>query len=230
MERQHFDVLLLDEGTPFERYVAAASLRDGRCVDHAQQIRPAHLISDAASLSVLLLRMRTTSWLFVLTSDRVGGIVTHADLQKAPVRLWLFGLATLVEMHLLAMVRILYPHDSWRSRLTQGRVAQAECLYKQRLARDEDMDLADCLQLCDKRDLVLKSAVGRAALGMSKKKAESFLDDVEHLRDRLAHGQDIVGGTDWPTVIDLAQRIDSLLTQLEQWWIGQQAGRPNPRP
>src|SRR5438552_7361831 len=67
MERQHFDVLLFDEGTPFEKYVAAATLRDGRCVDHAQQIRPAHLITDAAYLSVLLPRMRTTSWRFVLT-------------------------------------------------------------------------------------------------------------------------------------------------------------------
>ena len=84
-------------------------------------------------------------------------------------------------------------------------------LYKERKARNEEIDLADCLQICDKRDLILK-LVGYGELGFeSKGKAERLFEDAENLRNRLAHSQDLVLGTSWAEVIDLAASLDRFL-------------------
>jgi hypothetical protein len=217
MNREGFDVLPLDEGGPIERYVEAG-LCGPRCGDSAQVIRAGNLIADSAPLSALLGRMRQTSWQFVLVGDHVGGIVTHADLQKAPVRLWLFGLVSVLEMHLLALARALYANDTWQDCLSPARVDKANALFAQRRARNEEIDLADCLQFCDKRDLVLGRAEGRAALAFDEvDRALSFLKSAESLRNRLAHAQDITSGTDWPSVIDLALGIQSTLARLDEW-------------
>jgi hypothetical protein len=70
-----------------------------------------------------------------------------------PVRLWLFGRVTLIEMHLLRLIREHYPAEGWRQQLSPARLEAAGRLLRQRQARHEAVDLADCLEFCDKRDL-----------------------------------------------------------------------------
>jgi len=84
-----------------------------------------------------------------------------------------------------------------------------------RYVRREEIDVADCLQICDKRDLILKKG-GSARLGFeSKSKANGFFSDAEDLRNRLAHSQDLVLGTSWPAVIDLAIHLYAFLQSFE---------------
>jgi len=117
----------------------------------------------------------------------------------------------------LHLIRDYYPNDSWEEALSPGRLNKAKELYKDRLARNEEIDLADCLQLCDKRTLVLKGKRIRECLAFrSNGEAKRFLEDVEKLRDRLAHGQDIVAGSSWPEVFSLAQKTEKVLEQREQ--------------
>jgi len=47
---------------------------------------------------------------FVVVRRGVSGIVTRADLRKPPVRLLLFGLVSLLEMHLSYWTRELFPN------------------------------------------------------------------------------------------------------------------------
>jgi hypothetical protein len=86
-----------------------------------------------------------------------------------------------------------------------------------RLARNEEIDLADCLQLCDKRTLLLKDDRLRESLSLgSNSQAERFLKGIEKLRDRLAHGQDIIAGSSWPAVFSLVQQTEKVLEQRER--------------
>ena len=81
--------------------------------------------------------------------------------------------------------------------------------------RNEAIDLADCLQCADKRIIVLKSDSLRHALGFpSKGKGEELLKALEHLRDELAHAQDILTGR-WPQLVEFAQRAEELLAACE---------------
>ena len=117
----------------------------------------------------------------------------------------------------LHLIRDYYPDDSWQGSLSPGRLKMAKDLYTRRLARNEEIDLADCLQLCDKRTLLLKDDRLRESLSLgSNSQAERFLKGIEKLRDRLAHGQDIIAGSSWPAVFSLVQQTEKVLEQRER--------------
>lgn len=155
--------------------------------------------------------------LFVEVLGHVSGIVTRGDLQKAPVRMWLFSLVTLVEMQFLRIIRNAYLDDEWKESLKQNRIEAAQRLLSIRQVRDEAIDLADCLQLCDKRDIILENKDVRTALGLENKKtAKKFLEKLERLRDEIAHGQDILTGN-WPDLINLAIETEKVLKACENY-------------
>ncbi len=148
---------------------------------------------------------------FVLDRNRVDGIVTRGDLQKAPVRMLLFGLITTLEMLLLSLVKESYPNDVWQGSLKLTRLDKAKALHAQRQSRNEAIELSDCLQFCDKTSLVLDKPDAWARLCDSRGTAARVLRSAEALRDRLAHAQDIVSGSSWPETIDLVGNIQTFL-------------------
>jgi hypothetical protein len=218
MKERDFDVLPLeDEEGTITGYVERSSLGSGRCADYERSFFPSEVVADSTPLETLFKILWDSPQVFVLENNVIAGIITRADLQKAPVRILLFGLVTLLEIQILQLIRVYYPNDSWEEALSPGRLDKAKDLYTERLARNEEIDLADCLQLCDKRTLVLKDKRIRESLSFgSNGEAERFLEDVEKLRDRLAHGQDIVAGSSWPEVFSLAQKTEQVLEQREQ--------------
>jgi hypothetical protein len=176
---------------------------------------PINLVDDTTPLLDALSLMRQSPRLFVRVLGQVGGIVTHGDLQKAPVRMWLFGLISLVEMQLLRLIREAYPDDSWTQFITPKRLGIAEKVMADRQQRNTAIDLADCLQLSDKREIILGSDVLREVVGFAdKKQGETLLKELEQLRNNLAHAQDIVTGY-WPEIVDLADQAEALLRHCE---------------
>lgn len=152
---------------------------------------------------------------FVLSQDQVSGIVTRGDLQKAPVRMWLFGLISLFEMQLLRLIRLHYPNEAWKSLLTQSRLDGAQKILDGRAKRNEAIDLSDCLQFCDKKTVILKSEAIRGVLGIeNRKELEDMLDEAQKLRNNLAHAQDIITGF-WPEIVELAEKIEICLERCE---------------
>ena len=211
MEERNFDVMGLHDGERISRYVARNLLGEGTCNDHGRRIEPTEIVSSTTPLIHLLPIMKNRDHLFVLDGARLESIVTPADLQKPPVRMLLFGLVSLFDMFLLTLVRKHCPKETLPETLKPNRLTEAQKLYEARKARNEEIDLADCLQICDKRDLILKF-VGHGELGFeSKGKAERLFKEAENLRNRLAHSQDLVLGTSWAEVIDLATSLDRFL-------------------
>jgi len=173
------------------------------------------LVDDTTPLLVALSLMRQSPRLFVRVLGQVGGIVTHGDLQKAPVRMWLFGLISLVEMQLLRLIREAYPDDAWKQFITPKRLGLAEKVLADRQQRNAAIDLADCLQLSDKREIILGSDVLRDVVGFAAKKhGETLLTELEQVRNNLAHAQDIVTGY-WPQIVDMADQAETLLRHCE---------------
>lgn len=217
MEAHDYDVLGVEDRGSLCGYVERSRLGQGRCGDYQQIFHPSELIAASTPLIELLPLLRQKPRLFVLEGNRITGIVTCGDLQKAPVRMLLFGLVTLLEMNLLRLVRIYYPHDTWQPLLKKERLIAAKHLWDQGRARNEAIDLVDYLQFCDKRDLILASTEIVERLGLkSKRYGERFLKAAEALRNKLAHAQDLVGGSSWPEVIFLAQEIEGLLQRCEE--------------
>lgn len=211
MEQHGYDVLgLVDEGR-IARYVRTEDLIGGASGDHARTIESSQILASTTPLIELLPLMKTESPYFVLEGAKLNSIVTRADLQKQPVRMLLFGLVSLMDMHLTVMVQRNFAGDSYIELLAPKRREAAQKLHKERIGRNEEIDLADCLQICDKRDLILKK-VPAGRLGFeSRGKAERFFKSAEHLRNNLAHSQDLVVGTTWAEVIDLTICLDNFL-------------------
>jgi hypothetical protein len=190
---------------------------DGNLADHIISFSDSELIDETGSLAEAFVLMRESPRLFVRILGRVGGIVTRGDLQKAPVRMWLFGLITLVEMQMLRIIRESYIDGSWKQQLSKKRLELAQSILEERRSRNHAIDLMDCLQFCDKRDIILKNDELRQALGINSIKAGNrFLDDLERLRNSLAHAQDIVAGN-WPGIVDLAEKTEQLLHNCERF-------------
>ncbi len=219
MKMQDFDVVGIKTGEKITGYVERSSLisaKSGKCSDYQRLFHPQELIAISTPLLKLLPILQQTPRLFVLDCNQVSGIITCGDLQKAPARMLLFGLVTLLEMNLLRLVRLYYPQDSWQKILKPERLEVAQKLWRESQERNEATDLLDYLQFCDKRELVLNQPELLQQLGLkSKRFGERFLKSAEQLRNRLAHAQNLVSASSWIELISLAEAMEILLIRCE---------------
>ena len=220
MQTQDFDVVGIETGDTITGYIERSSLmqaKSGKCIDFQRVFHPKELIAISTPLIKLLPILQQTPRLFVLDCNQVSGIVTCGDLQKAPARMLLFGLVTLLEMNLLRLVRLYYPQDSWQKVLKPERLGVAQRLWRESQQRNEATDLLDYLQFCDKRELVLNQPELLEKLELkSKRSGERFLKSAEQLRNRLAHAQNLVSGSSWIELISLAEAMETLLIRCEE--------------
>lgn len=213
-----FDVVAVEGAQGISGYIERSAIlsAQGLCRDHLQPFHPSELVAISTPLLKLLPILRHRPRLFVLDCNQVSGILTCGDLQKAPVRMLLFGMVTLLEMNLLRLIRRYYPQDAWQPILKPDRVTAARRLWQGRQAHNDATDLLDYLQFCDKRDLLLHHTVLVERLGLtSKRGAERLLKGAERLRNNLAHAQDLVNGSSWAELLDLVSEIEDLLQRCE---------------
>lgn len=201
-----------DPEGPIVGYVERQSLESGLVGEYIESISPPDLVSDSTPLGVLLAGFETRDWVFVLVGREVQAIITKADLNKPPARLYLFGLISLLEMHLGYWARQVYPGDEWIKELSPGRLISARKLLRNRRRRNHQIGLFECLQFCDKCDLVLASKEVRSSLGLGGlRNSRRALRRAEDLRNRLAHSQDdLAQGVSWPALIALVNWIEEL--------------------
>jgi hypothetical protein len=139
-------------------------------------------------------------------------VITRRDLQKPPLRMWLFGAITVLDTNLTWAIETLYPDNAWQDRITPGRWEKATALHAERQRRGADCRMVDCLQIKDKADILAREPACLALLGLaSRREAERFTRDVEKLRNHLAHAQELESG-DLATAARLASFIDSILS------------------
>ena len=96
MKDQKFDVFGIEDKGIICGYIEQAILENGPCMQYQREFHASELIAESTPLIDLLPILHDGSQIFVLDRNRVSGIVTRGDLQKAPVRMLLFGLVTLL--------------------------------------------------------------------------------------------------------------------------------------
>ncbi len=218
MEEKDYDVVGVREDGLVSGYAKRddLSLEDGDQVGiHLVRFKPEDMISESTPLLYVFEALRNSPRVFILILGRVGGILTKGDLQKIPVRMWLFGLISLIEMQLLRIIRNYYPDDSWKPLISLRQITAAEALLADRQRKNEAIDLADCLQFCDKRDIVLKSDELCRLIELDVKMLEKQLKFLGNLRNELAHSQDIITGN-WLGIVDLVAGAEKILHRFEK--------------
>jgi hypothetical protein len=216
MEKLDFDILGIQNDGIIYGYVERVGLGLGPCKKYERLFRPSEIISSSTPLIDLLKLLHDVPRIFVTEHDRVTKIVTRGDLQKAPVRMLYFGLITLLEMQLLRLIRENFPNSSWKKHLSKKRLDKAEKLRSMRKKRNEDLDLADCLEICDKIKIVCQMRDIREFIENNFRKLNKLSESIQELRNKLAHANDLVEGSTWPCVISLAENVEQILCFLEK--------------
>jgi hypothetical protein len=218
LERLDFDVAgVRNESGRIIGWAQRTALVEGVCGKHTVSFDPHNLASDATPLIEIVRMLSEQERLYVVVRRGVSGIITRADLRKPPVRVLLFGLISLLDMHLSYWIRELFPNDSWREELSDARRTKVAELLAARKLRNEEISAIDCLQLCDKRDILIGSEDARTMLELgSKSKATKILKAIEYVRDRLAHSQDdFTGEGGWPELAATIADIERMLVASE---------------
>lgn len=221
MEENEYDCIGIEENGRVIGYIDKTNLGTQEvCNAFLMPFLPSEIISDTTSLVKTLYLLKDSDRIFILVGNRIDKLVTPSDLQKAPIQLFLFGLVSLVEMHLLTLIENKLEDSSWQQYLTKGRLESARNLFKERKKRNEQMGLIDCLQLCDKREIVIRNSTIRNLLFESKGRGEKFLKSLERLRDNLAHAQIFTSNFSTVEIISLVEQTEELLGKCEEAFKG----------
>jgi len=217
MEQQGYDVIGIRRNGLIIGYVTKEKLSDRAVIpEDICYFTETELVDDTANLVEVFKMLRTRPQIYVKYLNEVCGIVTKGDLQKAPVRMWLFGSVSFLEMQLLRVIRGCYPNESWKVYLKDKRLEMARKLFEDRKAKNEEIDLADCLQFCDKIDILESISKIKMHAGITPQRpVKALLNKAKDLRDNLAHAQDIITGR-WPEIAETMEGIESLLEDLEK--------------
>ncbi|MGB5833811.1 MAG: hypothetical protein WBG92_17730, partial [Thiohalocapsa sp.] len=112
---------------------------------HGELLRsfaPAQVVPRDAPLSEVVPVLNHYGFCVGTAMGDVAGAITRGDMQQPVVRMWLFGIITLMEMELLERIRERWPDGSWTALLSSGRLDKAQTLLDERRRRGQHIDLA----------------------------------------------------------------------------------------
>jgi hypothetical protein len=207
----NFDVVGVRRGGQVWGFVERPLPDTGPCGEVATPLGVSAVLPDSAPLSAAVSALAVAPRVFVVAFGRVAGVVTLADMLKPPVRMWLFGVVTMIELRYARLIEQFCPDESWRQFLSAGRLKKAEELLAERRRRHQDVTLFDCLQLSDKGQIVARNErIRRLTIYPSRGQAEEGVKMLEGLRNSLAHAQDIVS-CDWDAIVRLSDHLDRVM-------------------
>ena len=103
-------------------YAETDELGSGEIRKYLKKTGPDLLISDSTPIADIFTALTSRDFAFVLYGKHIAGIVTKADINKPPVRIYLFRMISLFEMHLNAWINYFFPGDSWNTEISTSRI------------------------------------------------------------------------------------------------------------
>lgn len=212
LHRQFDNVGVIDDKQQVIGYVETSSLKDGVIGQYVQPIQLNQVISDSTPLANLLNVLKKKDYLYINHGAKIVGIITKADVNKPPVRVYVFGMISLCEMHLNSWIKHYYPENMWHERISDNRLTHVQELYEERKGNNQDLTLLDCLQLADKKTILAGTKDLLESHGFSKKGFEKFIRYVEKIRNELAHSQDsIIASLAWDDFVSVLENVEAFL-------------------
>jgi hypothetical protein len=210
MESQQLEIVGIRKSGVMAGWLARSDVNNGAQLSSCRPFDEASVIADSDSLNTVVRKLSPESCLFLRTFGEVSGVIRISDFQKAPMRMWLFGLVTITELRVTRMIDEVCPRGSWQQYLSQGRLQIAASLQEERRRRHQQPSLLECLQLSDKGKIVARDDNLRRLTRFSSRRAvEAFVKGLQDLRNNLAHAHDITG--DWAAIRDLAANIHRIV-------------------
>lgn len=189
MHRRNYDIMPVKENGKFVGYVEREILVKLKQIEPAiQQINLDIVVSADTCVHEMIDLFQKSRFFFVNRANDLVGLVTYADLDKIPVRVWLFILICKFEFLLLQLIKNFYEGSSWLNKLTTKRREKITDLFDEKRKHDIDISLENCLNLGDMIELLesdrkLRSFVGYTSRNSCKRECSGL--DV--LRNNVMH-------------------------------------------
>ena len=189
-------------------YVRLTDLSKATCADCFRDFTPDQLVTGGSGFTDVIHVLTRHDSCFVTALGQVAGVIRRDDINKPMVRMWLFGIVTMVEIGLVRLIRENFPGDDWQRLVSAGRLDKARAIQAERQRRNLYCELIDCLQFSDKGQILMEKTALLRQLGFdSKRAARRVVKEMESLRNHLAHAQDIVTH-DWAQIARLTRRVE----------------------
>lgn len=202
-----------EEG-PVVGYVIAKEIGEDEFKKYVIPIGIDVVISDSTPVANIVNVLDGNEFVFVISGNQVTGIITKADINKPPVRIYIFGTISLLEMHLNLWISHYYHNNSWTGEIPVERMAIANRVYEKRKGNNQELSLLECLQFCDKKELLSKSEDFLNVFGFTKKSFQEFLRRAEDIRNELAHSQNsIISNLEWNKFFKTLSTAETFLIQ-----------------
>ena len=194
-------------------YLHPDDLHGPNPIPQTRPIKSQQVLEMDSSLSDVIKVLTRFAYCFVALSGSVVAVISRGDIDKPIVRMWLFGMITVLEMSIADHIKARWPAGDWTTFLSEQRLTKARQLFEERLRRNQGCPLLDCLQFSDKAQIAIEDPQLLADLDLpSKRAAKQAIKNLESLRNNLAHGQSIVKH-DWPQIARMTQRLRLLLVR-----------------
>lgn len=178
-------------------------------------IKHSDIITDSTPLLEVVRLLVKKKRLFVYEKNKISYIVTISDLEKMPVRIWLFGIISLTEMELKNLINSHYQSDKFIDKLSNGRKIKTLELYSEKQKRNVEIKVVDCLQYCDIETIIKRTpAIINSFNGAYKKSDLNILSEAEKLRNMLAHSQRFE--MPWEEILAITELLESLLNNIAE--------------
>ncbi len=214
---REFDLAGVD-ANPVTHYVTKANL-ERRPKEPVAALAEPILASDAVErtlpLADLIEILASRPFVFVLEADRIGSVVTPADLQAPAVTVMALSYLVAIEAGLAHLV-VSTLGTQWMDGLPRSRKAAAQDLYRRKAQQNVAIGIEQCLYFTDWLTLTSKSVELRKALGFTSRRSfEDFTSAFIPLRNDLAHGGSLMDGA---TALEATSRFAKIRRFADAVW------------
>jgi hypothetical protein len=162
--------------------------------NYAPSAKPRHVserdfLSEGTPLPDAITLLMARPYYLVVVRNQIERIITPSDLNRLPVRTYLFTLLAHTEALLAEWILRHYPEDNFMQQLGEGARARVEELFQRKVEHDHDTRRLDCTTLMDKLSVIGKNEAMWKALGYTRR--PDYLSDraaFNQLRNRIHHG------------------------------------------
>jgi hypothetical protein len=174
-----------------------------------------HMISGDTAFTTVLSALIEQPVYFLGGHNHVSGILTRADLNTAPARIYLFDRITYLEEHLREL--ILDKKPDWKTTpVTTGELDDIEARYEDAQAANVALDELHYAQFSTLETIITSVEACWQTCGFSTKgSADSRLHEVTELRNDVAHANLLVENTDSNEFLSNGRTTENLHNTLE---------------
>ncbi|MWV40839.1 CBS domain-containing protein [Natrialba sp. INN-245] len=183
--------------------------------DHLTPLTIDHLISGDAAFTTVLSALIETPFYFLGGHNNVSGILTRADLNTAPARIYLFDRITYLEEHLREL--ILSEAPDWKDTpITRDELEAIEDRHADAQAANVALDEIHYAQFSTLATVVTSVEACWQTCGFTTKgAADTALHEITDLRNDVAHANLLVENTESNEFLSSGRTTENLYTTLE---------------